>query len=198
MTKLRDVLVAPIALIALIHIIGGVAIIAEPKAALISSLAGPYMLFHPAQVLGMLLIAVGGLALYGRLSSDSAQRFCFVLPQQVMLLLQLLGILGPLWSGTYPDGYMPIKGDWASSVWFILGDQMPIIGLCVSHLVEMMVGGDNWQLRELREKREEVVFLENQLATRDVGEKFQRLIDSMDLGPKRTSCDDCPIARRGE
>lgn len=128
---------APVTLIGLIHIVGGICVMAEPLAANVSGLAGLRAL--PAPFLGQLLIAVGVMAIASRLASFSAkQQYLLVLPQQLVLLVQLAGIWVTLYLGKYPDGYVPGQGEW-QAFWFILSDQLPWIGLSLSHLVDMLI-----------------------------------------------------------
>jgi two-component sensor histidine kinase len=65
-------------------------------------------------------------------------RVALIAPQQIVLLIQLIGVGTAAWNGAYPDGYVPVQGNWAASFWFILGDQAALIVLCLSHTFEFI------------------------------------------------------------
>lgn len=132
-------LFAPVALIGLIHIIGGVAVLVAPHAAYVSQLSGLMMLLpHPTAV-AIGLILVGIMAVTARLMRMSEwTRVALIAPQQIVLLVQLIGVSVAAWNGAYPDGYVPVPGNWWASFWFILGDQAALVVLCLSHTIEFI------------------------------------------------------------
>jgi hypothetical protein len=78
-----------------------------------------------------------------------------VAPQQLVLMIQLGGVLIAVYQGAYPDGYRPAD-DWWGSMWFILADQAPLIAMCLSHTIELAFGGlvnaeREYYQRELKE-----------------------------------------------
>jgi two-component sensor histidine kinase len=132
-------LFAPVALIGLIHIIGGVAVLVAPHAAYVSQLSGPMLLLpHPIAVaIGLILIGV--MAVTARVMRMSEwTRVALIAPQQIVLLIQLVGVSVAAWNGAYPDGYVPVPGNWWASFWFILGDQAALVVLCLSHTFEFI------------------------------------------------------------
>ena len=132
-------LFAPVALIGLIHIIGGIAVLLAPQAAYVSQLSGPMMLLpHPIAIAAGLIV-VGVMAISARLVKMSERtRVALIAPQQIVLLIQLIGIGVAAWKGAYPDGYVPVPGNWWASFWFILGDQAALLVLCLSHTFEFV------------------------------------------------------------
>ena len=54
-------------------------------------------------------------------------RAALIAPQQIVLLIQLMGVGVAAWNGAYPDGYVPVPDNWWASFWFILGDQAALI-----------------------------------------------------------------------
>ena len=130
-------LFAPVALIGLIHIIGGVAVLVAPQAAYVSQLSGPMMVLPYPIVIAVGLILVGAMAVAARLLKMSERtRVVLIAPQQIVLLIQLMGVGLAAWNGAYPDGYIPVPGNWWASFWFILGDQAALVVLCLSHTFE--------------------------------------------------------------
>ena len=130
-------LFAPVALIGLIHIIGGVAVLVAPQAAYVSQLSGPMMVLPYPIVIAVGLILVGAMAVAARLLKMSERtRVVLIAPQQIVLLIQLMGVGVAAWNGAYPDGYIPVPGNWWASFWFILGDQAALVVLCLSHTFE--------------------------------------------------------------
>jgi two-component sensor histidine kinase len=61
-----------------------------------------------------------------------------IAPQQILLLIQFIGVSIAAWHGAYPDGYVPVPGNWQGSFWFILGDQAALLVLCLSHTFEFI------------------------------------------------------------
>lgn len=134
-------LFAPVAVIGVAHVVGGVAALAAPKAAQVSGLAGVTMLGAPAKVVGFVLVMVGIMAIMSRfyiMTRDMMQ--ALAAPQQLLLMVQFVGVIIAIADGQYPDGYRPTD-EWWSSMWFILADQAPLIAMCVSHTVEIAFGG---------------------------------------------------------
>jgi hypothetical protein len=132
-------LFAPVAWIGAIHIVGGAAVLYAPKAVDVTQLAGVVTLAgrHPLPI-GLTLVAVGVAAVLARMVEMPPRwRTAMAFPQQVMLLVQLIGVLGAAHNGIYPDGYVPIPGDTSGSAAFITGDQAALIVLCLSHTIEM-------------------------------------------------------------
>jgi hypothetical protein len=130
-------LFAPVALIGLIHVIGGIAVLAAPQAAYVSQLSGLTMLLPHPTAIAVGLILVGVMAVTARLTKMAEQtRAALIAPQQIVLLIQLMGVGVAAWNGAYPDGYVPVPGNWWASFWFILGDQAALVVLCLSHTFE--------------------------------------------------------------
>jgi two-component sensor histidine kinase len=65
-------------------------------------------------------------------------RVVLIAPQQIVLLIQLIGVSVAASNGAYPDGYVPVPGNWWASFWFILGDQAALVVLCLSHTFEFI------------------------------------------------------------
>jgi hypothetical protein len=129
--------VAPIGLIGLIHIMGGVTILASNDAAMITSVIGLQAM--PPVLTGAVLLAVGLFAVAARTGLVlREQERAWTLPQEIVLLVQLVGIVGAIYAGQYPNGHVPVEGSYWGSVFFILSDQAPWILLCVSHTVEFL------------------------------------------------------------
>jgi hypothetical protein len=128
---------APVTLIGLIHIVSGIAVLVAPQTAKVSGLAGLSQL--PPSWMGIILIGVGVAAIIGRIGlvSDNVA-IGLIIPQQLVLMVQLVGIWYALRTGHYPDGYAPSE-DWNTAFWFILGDQSAWLFLCVSHLLDMVL-----------------------------------------------------------
>jgi two-component sensor histidine kinase len=132
-------LFAPVALIGLIHIIGGTAVLFAPQAAYVSQLSGPMMLLSEPIAIAIGLIVVGVMAIAARLLKMSEQmRVALIAPQQILLTIQFIGVCVAAWHGAYPDGYVPVPGNWQASFWFILGDQAALLVLCLSHTFEFV------------------------------------------------------------
>ena len=97
-------LFAPVALIGLIHIIGGIAVLLAPQAAYVSQLSGPMMVLPHPIAIAAALIVVGVMAISARLVKMSERtRVALIAPQQIVLLIQLIGIGVAAWKGAYPD-----------------------------------------------------------------------------------------------
>jgi two-component sensor histidine kinase len=132
-------LFAPVALIGLIHVIGGMAVLVAPQAAYVSQLSGPMMVLPHPIAIAIGLILVGVMAIAARLMRMSERmRAALIAPQQIVLLIQLIGVSIAAWNGAYPDGYVPVPGHWWASFWFILGDQAALVVLCLSHTFEFI------------------------------------------------------------
>jgi hypothetical protein len=112
-------------LIALVHIVSGLAIMCEPSAVLVSSMASLKGIRWP----GALLLMIGVCALIGVRNSFPLEiRLGLIAPQQFVLVLQIISISRALAAGQFPDGYVP-----AGEAWFILVDQLPTWALGASH-----------------------------------------------------------------
>jgi hypothetical protein len=130
-------LFAPVCLIGVIHIVMGVIVLLSPRAANVSGLAGFYG--TPPVVTAIVFIGAGGLAIWAKLKSlPHRPHFVYLVPQQSVLLLQAWGVIMAMAAGQYPDGYIPANTHIDSAL-FILSDQAPILLLCASHLIEMII-----------------------------------------------------------
>jgi hypothetical protein len=79
-------LFAPVALIGLIHIIGGVAVLVAPQAAYVSQLSGLMMLLPHPIAIAIGLVLVGFMAVAARLMRMSERtRVALIAPQQILL-----------------------------------------------------------------------------------------------------------------
>jgi hypothetical protein len=137
--KLIRSLFAPVSIIGAAHVIGGVAVMGAPAAAKVSGLAGPMMAGIGAELLAVTLVSVGTAAIISRVSVVSPNvRLALTIPQQILLLIQLYGVMIAIWAGGYPDGYIPVPNDWAASAWFIFGDQAALVAMCLSHTFEVV------------------------------------------------------------
>jgi hypothetical protein len=132
-------LFAPVSVIGAAHVFGGIAVIGAPQAALVSAMAGPMMTGINPGLLAIILVTVGVLAILSRVSTASSTvKLALTVPQQTLLLIQLYGVVIAIWVGGYPDGYVPVPGNWAASAWFIFGDQAALIAMCLSHTFEVV------------------------------------------------------------
>jgi hypothetical protein len=130
-------LFAPVCLIGAIHLVMGVIVLLAPQSAKVSGLAG----FHgaPPGIIACIFIATGALAIGAKLRSlPERPHFAFLVPQQSVLLLQAWGVILAMVAGQYPDGYVPADTHLGSAL-FILSDQSPMLLLCISHLMEMII-----------------------------------------------------------
>ena len=123
------------ALIGLIHIIGGIAVLLAPQAAYVSQLSGPMMLLpHPIAIAAGLIV-VGVMAISARLVKMSERtRVALIAPQQIVLLIQLIGIGVAAWKGAYPDGYVPVPGNWWASLVYSRGSSRAVGAVPVAHV----------------------------------------------------------------
>lgn len=155
-------LFAPVSVIGMAHVVGGVAALAAPEAAQVSGLSGVTMLSASPEVTGIMLVAVGGAAIASLFYPTRPDiRTALAVPQQIVLMVQLVGIIMAMINGAYPDGYRPSE-DALAAAWFILADQSPLIAMCLSHTIEMAFGG---LVNVERERyREEVSYLKEQLS----------------------------------
>jgi hypothetical protein len=155
MQRLRS-LFAPVAVIGMAHVVGGVAALFAAGAAHVSGLAGLTMLGLWPGFTALLLIIVGLMAICSRMCPHSREWVnTLVAPQQLVLMIQLGGVMIAVYHGAYPDGYKPAD-DWWGSMWFILADQSPLIAMCLSHTIELALGGlvdaeREYYQRELKE-----------------------------------------------
>src|SRR5262245_51184063 len=102
------------------------------QAAYVSQLSGPMMLLAQPIAIAVGLIVVGVMSVAARLLKMSEQmRVALIAPQQILLLIQFIGVSVAAWHGAYPDGYVTVPGDWQASFWFILGDQAALLVLCL-------------------------------------------------------------------
>lgn len=132
---------APVGVIAIGHIAGGTAALIAPQAAQVSGLAGMTMLGSPPEFTAFILLITGIMAVASRFYLyDRDVATALVIPQQLLLMVQLGGVLVAIYNGQYPDGYQPAP-DWWTSMWFMLADQSPLIAMCLSHTIEIALGG---------------------------------------------------------
>ena len=104
-----------------------------------SQLSGLMMLLPHPTAIAIGLILVGVMAVTARLLKMSERtRAALIAPQQIVLLIQLMGVGIAAWNGAYPDGYVPVPVNWWASFWFILGDQAALVVLCLSHTFEFI------------------------------------------------------------
>jgi hypothetical protein len=162
-------LFAPVSVIGAAHVIGGAAVIAAPEAAKVSGLAGPMMTGVGPYPLAIILVIVGVLAIWSRMSTLSSKaRLALTIPQQAVLLIQLYGVIVAIGMGGYPDGYIPVPGNWWASAWFIAGDQSALIAMCLSHSFEVIflraIPPEERLQLELKLEREEIKSLQRYLA----------------------------------
>jgi hypothetical protein len=126
---------APIALIGIVHVAGGVAIAIVPEAEKVSALSGPMMMGFPPWVMAVILIGVGIAAIYSQMPWLKNETRILT---QFLLLVQFVGIVDALLRAAYPDGYIPVPGDAWASRWFIFADQAALIAFCLSHTFEVI------------------------------------------------------------
>jgi hypothetical protein len=132
-------LFAPVSVIGAAHVFGGVAVIGAPEAAKVSALAGPMAMGLSEGWLAVILVSVGVAAIASRVSTVSNRtRLALTIPQQALLLIQFYGVCVAILAGGYPDGYVPVPGNWAASAWFIFGDQAALLAMCLSHTFEVV------------------------------------------------------------
>jgi hypothetical protein len=161
-------LFAPVSVIGAAHVIGGVAVIAAPEAAKVSGMAGPMMTGIGPYPLAIILVVVGVLAIWSRVSTLSPKaKLALTIPQQAVLLIQLYGVIVAILMGGYPDGYIPVPGNWWASAWFIAGDQAALIAMCFSHTFEVVflraIPPEERLQLELKLEREEIKSLQRYL-----------------------------------
>ena len=59
------------------------------------------------------LILIGVMAVTARLMKMGERtRAALIAPQQIVLLIQLMGVGVAAWNGAYPDGYVPVPDNW--------------------------------------------------------------------------------------
>ena len=98
-------LFAPVALIGLIHIIGGTAVLFARQAAYVSQLSGPMMLLPEPIAIAIGLIVVGVMAIAARLLKMSEQmRVALIAPQQILLTIQFIASALPHGTALIPMG----------------------------------------------------------------------------------------------
>jgi hypothetical protein len=118
-------------LVGIAHIVCGIAAIYVPNVLNVAPLSGLHQLGEylswPQQSEGFLLLLVGALAVIAS-QLQFAMRVLLLIPQQLVLLLQIWSISTALVTGHYPDGYIPAGGPW-----FILTDQIWAWILIISH-----------------------------------------------------------------
>lgn len=118
-------------LVGIAHIISGIAALYVPNVLSVAPLAGVFEMIRlfglPDYIGGILLFCVGSLAVIAS-TSTFRLRVAFLIPQQLLLILQIWSISVSLVTGVYPDGYIPQGGPW-----FILTDQIWAWMLTVSH-----------------------------------------------------------------
>lgn len=127
-------------LVGIAHVVAGMSVFMDPAALLSTALS---TLYHASQVFdipsyffGAILVAAGAMAIIASSTSFTAHKAVHVtllMPQQLLLLLQLFAISIALGTGRYPDGYIPIGG-----AWFVLCDQIWAWILAVTHSVWLL------------------------------------------------------------
>jgi hypothetical protein len=99
---------APVGVIGVIHIIGGLAALFAPGSTLVAGMSGLTLTGASATQIAVTLIIVGFMALTARLSAiPNELRLFMITSQQLVLLVQAVGVLVVLFKGVYPDGYQP-------------------------------------------------------------------------------------------
>jgi hypothetical protein len=118
-------------LVGLAHIVSGLTAFLVPAALYVTPLAGFADLTRYFGVEDhfacAILIAVGVLAVFAS-QTAFAYRVLLLMPQQVLLLIQIWSITVALSTGAYPDGYIPTGGGA-----FILNDQIWPWLLTIAH-----------------------------------------------------------------
>jgi hypothetical protein len=124
-------------LVGIAHIISGVAVLMTADAVNVTPLATLHLVAnrfgYTNGFAGAVLILAGMMAVIGgNLRYDFHRWFygTLFLPQQVLLVLQVVSICTALGVGKYPDGYIPVGG-----AWFILTDQIWAWVLAVCHSI---------------------------------------------------------------
>jgi hypothetical protein len=123
-------------LVGLVHLTAGIGVIVQPSALTVTAFAQLRALDTyfgaGAPLAGVVMIVAGCLAMAGCTSAPLQRSLVAILflPQQILLLLQLVSISEALLRGAYPDGYVPVGGGW-----FILADQSWAWVLAISHTV---------------------------------------------------------------
>lgn len=118
-------------LVGMAHLVSGLIALKVPAALGVTPLAGFDHFAHSlgigSQVSAYILIIVGILAVIAS-TYTFPYRVFLLIPQQLVLLLQVWSISLAMASGRYPDGYIPVGGGA-----FILNDQIWPWLLTVSH-----------------------------------------------------------------
>lgn len=127
--------------VGIIHVLVGLLVIAAPEALMVSSLAGLNRIapVHDIPLAGIILCVIGFLAILAAAIPKITLplRLAMVVPQQMVLLLQLWSVVITINTGSYPDGYTPLGGqcsflfDWGSC--FIFADQIAWLFLGLAH-----------------------------------------------------------------
>ena len=133
-----------IVIVGWIHMIVGLAVVLDPGALLVSSLAGLSRLApvptESAQVFGVALFIFGLLAYVStKVSATLVAKFCMIMPQQLVLCVQVVSITSTIMLGIYPDGYAP-KGAclvFEAGSCFILADQAAWLILGILHTIKL-------------------------------------------------------------
>lgn len=114
------------------HLISGLATFVQPAVLHTTPLAALHRIVGSDDVVVALsLIFAGLLAILASnrsIGMPPLVRALLFLPQEALMLLQILSITMALVMGKYPDGYVPVGG-----AWFILTDQVWAWVLAVSH-----------------------------------------------------------------
>src|SRR5262249_3823662 len=86
------------------------------QAAYVSQLSEPMMLLAQPIAIAVGIIVLGVMSVAARLLKMSEQmRVALIAPQQILLLIQFIGVSVAAWHGAYPDGYVPVPGDCQAS-----------------------------------------------------------------------------------
>jgi hypothetical protein len=126
MTTVEVKTLAVTTLVGIAHIVCGIAVLVDPVALNVTPLAALASMNNPV-LAGWGLIVVGVMAVVA-CNMTFVVNVLMLLPQQALLILQVLSISKVLITGQYPDGYLPSGGSW-----FILTDQIWPWLLTVTH-----------------------------------------------------------------
>lgn len=128
-------------LVGVVHLVAGIGVLIQPTALLVTPFASlvqiTVWLGTPTQAAGTVMVLAGAMAIFAASrwrALNGWQAILMFLPQQLLLMLQLMSITMALVEGHYPDGYVPAGG-----AWFILTDQMWAWVLAISHSLWLAV-----------------------------------------------------------
>mgnify|MGYP001613217691 CR=1 FL=1 len=118
------------------HILMGIVVFSDSSTAFVSSLHLLREIFgnDHTYMLGLLLVSAGCIALQAHFPKTLWKAYALTLPQQLILSLQFWSVVGPIFSGAYPDSYVPSGGGA-----FIFVDQLPVLTLTLAPVVDAIV-----------------------------------------------------------